>query len=141
VNLVTRYNIFARCTLNFKFTYLLKVGAGSAGSVIANRLTEDEDVNVLLIEAGGSELNNDNIRIPLHAASLQMSNEDWAYYTVPQKHSQWAMNEQVFIINYNLSSLRRRQLTSSSNKPIVPVIRVYCVEVGRLFISLFQDKI
>jgi choline dehydrogenase-like flavoprotein len=92
--------------LNFEFIYLLLVGAGSAGSIIANRLSEDEDVNVLLIEAGGSELSNDNIRVPLYAASLQMSNEDWAYYTVPQKHSQWAMNEQVLIINYNRSLLR-----------------------------------
>ena len=84
--------------MNFKFIYLLLVGAGSAGSVIANRLTEDEDVNVLLIEAGGSELSNDNIRVPLHAGNLQLSNEDWAYYTVPQKHSHRAMNEQVLII-------------------------------------------
>ena len=58
---------------------------------------------MLLIEAGGSDLNNANIRIPLHAASLQLSYEDWAYYTVPQKHSQLAMNEQVLIINYNSS--------------------------------------
>ena len=103
-NLVPRYYIFTRCILNVKFIYLLQVGAGSAGSVIANRLTEDADVNVLLIEAGGSELSNDNIRVPLYAASLQMSNEDWGYYTVPQKHSQQAMNEQVLIINNNRSS-------------------------------------
>ena len=93
--------------MNLKCKYLLQVGAGSAGSVIANRLSEDANVNVLLLEAGGSELSNDNIRVPLYAASLQMSNEDWAYYTVPQKHSQWAMNEQVLIINYNRSLLRR----------------------------------
>lgn len=113
--------------MNFIFIYLLQVGAGSAGSVIANRLTEDADVDVLLIEAGGSDLNNGNIRIPLHAASLQLSYEDWAYYTVPQKHSQRAMNEQVLIINYNRSLLHLSRLTSysSSNKPIIPVIMVY----------------
>ena len=97
---------------------------------------------MLLIEAGGSDLNNANIRIPLHAASLQLSYEDWAYYTVPQKHSQRAMNEQVLIINYNRSSLRRSRLTSysCSYKPIIPVIMVYpninnYIPVNSLFIQ------
>jgi len=52
-------------------------------------------LTVLLIEAGGSELDNDNIRVPLMVGSLTHSREDWAYYTVPQQHSNRAMNDQV----------------------------------------------
>ncbi|CAC5424484.1 unnamed protein product [Mytilus coruscus] len=72
----------------------ISVGAGSAGSVIANRLSEDSDITVLLLEAGGSEYGNDNIRIPLIGGGLQKSSADWNYHTLPQKNSHFAMNEQ-----------------------------------------------
>ncbi|KAH7939949.1 hypothetical protein HPB52_019551 [Rhipicephalus sanguineus] len=61
------------------------VGGGSAGAVLANRLSEDITATVLLIEAGGIE--NEVSDIPLIAATMQMSPLDWSYRTEPQKTS------------------------------------------------------
>jgi choline dehydrogenase len=56
------------------------VGAGSAGCVLAARLSEDPDVEVLLIEAGPPDT-LDNIHIPLGVASLTRSAVDWDMWT------------------------------------------------------------
>src|SRR3954451_21876113 len=56
------------------------VGAGSAGCVLASRLTEDPDVRVLLIEAGPPDT-LDNIHIPLGVAGLARSAVDWDMWT------------------------------------------------------------
>lgn len=67
-----------------KYDYII-VGAGSAGSVLANRLSEDENTSVLLLEAGGNE--NALSDMPIAWQMLQRTDFDWAYETVPQKHS------------------------------------------------------
>jgi choline dehydrogenase len=56
------------------------VGAGSAGCVLANRLTEDENVSVLLIEAGPPDT-LDNIHIPLGITAIARSAVDWDMWT------------------------------------------------------------
>jgi choline dehydrogenase len=67
------------------FDYII-CGAGSAGCVLANRLTEDENVSVLIIEAGGPELGVEAISTPLRLLELWNTEYDWAYFTAPQKH-------------------------------------------------------
>ena len=62
------------------------VGAGSAGCVLAGRLSEDEDARVLLLEAGGPDTNA-NLHIPAAFPSLYRSRWDWNFDTEPQK--QW----------------------------------------------------
>jgi choline dehydrogenase len=57
------------------------VGAGSAGCVVANRLSEISDWNVLLIEAGDKE--NYVMDIPLIANQLPLTDANWRYKSVP----------------------------------------------------------
>lgn len=64
------------------YAYII-VGAGSAGAVLANRLTEDPNVNVLLLEAGAPD-DHPDIRIPASFGELMHTELDWNYFTQPQ---------------------------------------------------------
>lgn len=66
------------------FDYII-VGAGSAGCVLAARLSEDSACRVLLLEAGG-EGDSPSIRIPALYGELQDSPMDWGDRTLPQAH-------------------------------------------------------
>jgi choline dehydrogenase len=59
------------------------VGAGSAGCVLAGRLSQDPGVRVLLLESGGPDDRID-IHIPLAFRLLLRSDFDWAYESEPQ---------------------------------------------------------
>ncbi|KAG5872411.1 hypothetical protein JTB14_012525 [Gonioctena quinquepunctata] len=72
-----------------KYDFIV-VGAGSAGAVVANRLSEVEKWNVLLLEAGGDETEISDV--PIMAAYLQLSALDWKYKSEPQGQACLAMN-------------------------------------------------
>lgn len=85
-------SVVVKQSLNKSYDYIV-VGGGSAGSVVASRLSEDPDVSVLLLEAGGDYTENALYHIPLSWFDLQKTKADWEYYTVPQTESHLGMIE------------------------------------------------
>ena len=73
------------------YDYII-VGAGSAGCVLANRLTEDTSRTVLLLEAGGK--GSFQTGIPGAYPMLHNSAVDWAFWTEPQPH---VNNRKLFV--------------------------------------------
>jgi choline dehydrogenase/4-pyridoxate dehydrogenase len=72
-------------SLRHAYDYVI-VGAGSAGCTLANRLTEDGDASVLLLEAGGWDA-DPWISIPLGWGKIRQKRlHDWMYSTEPEAH-------------------------------------------------------
>lgn len=67
-----------------EFDYII-VGAGSAGCVLAARLSEDPNNRVALVEAGGSD-NAPEITTPLAFPSLFKTSYDWDFESEPEPH-------------------------------------------------------
>lgn len=72
--------------------YLI-IGAGSAGCVLANRLSEDANNNVLVLEAGGPD-NDINIHIPGGYTKLFKTKLDWGFWTETQEH---ILNRKIYL--------------------------------------------
>ncbi|WP_422367484.1 GMC family oxidoreductase [Pelagibius sp.] len=67
------------------FDYVI-CGAGSAGCVLAARLSEDPNVSVLLLEAGHGDTSG-MVETPLRTIEIWHSDYDWQYETTPQTHA------------------------------------------------------
>ena len=71
---------------NAAFDYII-VGGGTSGLVVANRLTEDPSIRVIVLEAGTNRLNDPRIMAPgLALATFEDPDFDWNFRSIPQVH-------------------------------------------------------
>ena len=74
------------------YDYII-IGAGSAGCVLANRLSENSNYQVLILEAGGPDTNF-KIQIPGAYAKLHKSKDNWNFWTEPQSE---VLNRKMYL--------------------------------------------
>lgn len=86
------YSTIVTDIISDEYDYVI-VGGGSAGSVVASRLSEDTDKKVLLLEAGAHFDASPLFHIPLAWGPLEHTEYDWEYYTEKQTNSFQGLNE------------------------------------------------
>ena len=74
------------------YDYII-IGAGSAGCVLANRLSKNPNHSVLLLEAGGPD-NSMNIKVPGAYLKVHKSKEDWGFWSEKQAN---VLNRKIYL--------------------------------------------
>ena len=93
------------------YDYII-IGAGSAGCVLANRLSADPANKVLILEAGGPD-RHPFIHIPGAYAELHATKNNWGFYTEPQKN----------VLNRKIHSPRGKAIGGSSSTNAMAYVR------------------
>jgi choline dehydrogenase-like flavoprotein len=76
---------YASPVSSFEYDFII-VGGGTAGCVLANRLSANPSISVALIEAGPTVFNDSRVLIPSPAGPAWGTELDWKYTTVPQNY-------------------------------------------------------
>lgn len=81
-----------------KFIFFNSKNSGPSGCVLANRLTENPNWNVLLIEAGTVETIVE--QVPLFAPYEFLTRYNWGYLAEKQPYSCWGKDNFSFLVLY-----------------------------------------
>lgn len=103
-----------------EFDYVI-VGAGSAGCTVAARLSEDKNVNVLILEAGGKD-NDPLIRIPLGMGKMhEVRKHDWGFDAEAEERLE----------NRKVEAMRGKVLGGSSSINVMAYVRGHMGDYDR----------
>lgn len=105
------------------FDYVI-VGGGTAGLVVASRLSEDPKITVAVIEAGDFERNNPNVTNTTVLGIAAKTSVDWQYESVPQVYA--TNNSLIWSAGKGLggsSLINGRWFDSSSVQVIIEYLR------------------
>jgi choline dehydrogenase len=109
----TRIVLYLQVRINIMTEYdYIVIGAGSAGCIVTNRLTEDTQTTVLLLEAGNPDTKPE-IQIPAECVNLLGSEVDWGYFSEPEP----------YLNNRQISCSRGKVLGGSSSINFMTYIR------------------
>ena len=105
------------------YDYII-IGAGSAGCVLANRLSKNPNYSVLLLEAGGPD-NNMNIKVPGAYLKIHKSKEDWGFWS----------EEQANVLNRKIYLPRGKKQKQATSPAFKGVFRYYIFTILSLIIN------
>lgn len=85
------------------------IGGGTAGLVVASRLSEDPSTSVLVLEAGADLTADPRVNIPIFYAALIRSDADWKFKSSPQVRSVYVSTKGVgLLISFTVRSQWQR---------------------------------
>lgn len=77
------HQVYARYRMAAVYDFVI-IGGGTAGLVVASRLSEDPSTSVLVLEAGADLTADPRVNIPIFYAALIGSDADWKFKSSPQ---------------------------------------------------------
>lgn len=141
--LVRRTFLFSSLSKFFMWKKL--VGGGTAGSVLAARLSEISNWRILLVEAGGEQPSK--VKIPWFHLWLPNTPLDWKYITEPQHDAMWAFEDQVIQLSIwqassvNFLALEHQSILASKQTTIFENVLVFTSTVRKHSCLLWKQRL
>ena len=93
------------------------IGGGTSGLTVANRLSEDNGINVLVLEAGENHLADPRVMVPALCMQAPGSELDWQLMTGPQVSFHLLLNQIQLVPTYVVGAIKRSPNSPTARSP------------------------